>query len=190
MPLDVPDLDAAGPSESGARREQFIRLLQQSYHAILGAILVLVPNRVDAEDVMQETCVTLWREFDKFVLGTNFRSWACSISYNMARTYLRKQHRHRGALNLPPKDLSRLSQIREASAELLELRRERLQTCLSRLSDEDRLLVKQCYGEQRTAVEVAQMTGLSEDAIYTRLSRIRKRLYQCVNSFMRQSGDV
>ena len=69
-------------------------------------------------------------------------------------------------------------------------RRERLQTCLSRLSDEDRLLVKQCYGEQRTAVEVAQMTGLSEDAIYTRLSRIRKRLYQCVNSFMRQSGDV
>lgn len=34
------------------------------------------------------------------------------------------------------------------------------------------------------------MTGLTEDVIYTRLSRIRKRLYQCINTFMRQSGDV
>ncbi|MES2794010.1 MAG: sigma-70 family RNA polymerase sigma factor [Planctomycetota bacterium] len=190
MRLDELNTDAEGRGDQAERREQFIRLLQQAYHAILGAVLVLVPNRTDAEDAMQETCVTLWREFEKFELGTNFRSWACSVAYNVARTYVRKECRHRNTLNLPAADLRKLFHVRNAASELLELRRERLQLCLSRLSNKERLLLKQCYGENRSLTEVARLLGLSDDALYARLSRVRKRLYQCVTSSMRQSGET
>lgn len=188
LQVDNLNTESGGTDDRSVRREEFVRLLQQSYQAIYGAVLVLVPNRVDADDAMQETCVTLWREFDKFELGTNFRRWACSVAYNVARGYVRRENRHRNALNLPGPALARLSQVRDATNELLELRRERLHHCLSRLSQDERLFLRQCYGEGRSLVEAARQLGVTEDAAYARVSRIRKRLYQCINSFMRQGA--
>ena len=34
---------------------------------------------LDAEDVLQEANLVLWRKFDQYQEGTNFFAWACQI---------------------------------------------------------------------------------------------------------------
>ena len=61
--------------------ERFSALFKQHSRAIYGHIRALVPNASDADDVFQETSVTLWQKFNYFQPGTDFRAWSCRIAY-------------------------------------------------------------------------------------------------------------
>ena len=54
------DMQTADPSEN------FTRLLLESEPVIMRSILVMVPNRSDARDILQETAVALWRQFETY----------------------------------------------------------------------------------------------------------------------------
>ena len=54
------------------RHAEFLRLYTKYQHRILSYIFVLVPNRTDAEDLLQDTAVLLWAKFDEFESGTDF----------------------------------------------------------------------------------------------------------------------
>ncbi len=53
----------------------------------------LLPTQNDVDDVFQETCLVLWREFHQFRLGTNFGAWACTIAFNQVRAWRSRQKR-------------------------------------------------------------------------------------------------
>ena len=46
--------------------ERFTRLLLEAEPTMLRSILVIVPNRTDARDILQETAVALWRRFETY----------------------------------------------------------------------------------------------------------------------------
>ena len=48
------------------------RLLLENRHRMYGYIFSLVRNRADAEDLLQETSITLWEKFDQFDPETDF----------------------------------------------------------------------------------------------------------------------
>ena len=41
----------------------------------------LVPNVFDADEVFQDTSITLWKKFDQYRPDLDFRAWACRIAY-------------------------------------------------------------------------------------------------------------
>ena len=43
--------------------EEFVRLFSKSQHRILGFVHTLVPNLAEAEDILQETSVILWKKW-------------------------------------------------------------------------------------------------------------------------------
>jgi hypothetical protein len=47
---------------------------------VYGFMLSLVPNWADADEILQETNIRLWDEFEKFVPRTNFAAWAVRIA--------------------------------------------------------------------------------------------------------------
>ena len=60
--------------------EQFTSLLLRHHAALLGYILSLVSNWSDAEDILQQASVVMWRKFGEFQPGSDFRSWGCQIA--------------------------------------------------------------------------------------------------------------
>src|SRR5262245_27178829 len=68
----------SSPRDSG----RFVQLFAQHQRGIHAYICTLVPNRVDADDVMQETSLVLWRKWEEFDCNREFIRWACGIAFN------------------------------------------------------------------------------------------------------------
>lgn len=161
-----------------ARQAEFLRRLAGVYSEAYACALAIVGNRTDADDVIQEACVVMWEKFDEFEPGTSFQKWACSISFFVAKNFVRKKRRR--SFGLGDYALSRIEQIRSGGGELLELRQELLHDCVAKLSKRDQQFLDECYGGNRTIAEVARKQKTNVETVYTRLKRLRARLTECL----------
>lgn len=167
-------------------QRRFLPLWTQHQRQVFAYIYTLIPNRADAEDLLQETSITLWEKFAEFELGTDFVAWACQVAYwkirNARRKYARSPIVHSDKL------LSSLSEKAIAARPELDRRHDALADCLGKLSDRDRLLVMSRYETGCTIKEVASRTGRSVEAAYKALSRIRQALLDCVTLGLERPG--
>src|SRR4051812_36861079 len=62
-------------------RKRLMALMTRHQRQIFSYIYALVPNRYDAEDLLQETSVVICEKFNEFEEGTDFVAWACQIAY-------------------------------------------------------------------------------------------------------------
>ena len=74
-----------------ARTREFVQLLTQNERRLYAYILSLVPRWADADDILQETNLRLWEEFDKYLRNTDFASWAMRVAFFQVLTF-RKRH--------------------------------------------------------------------------------------------------
>ena len=68
--------------------ERFTRLLLEAEPVMLRSVLVMVPNRTDARDILQETAVALWRQFDSYDPQRPFVNWAMGFARIETRRFL------------------------------------------------------------------------------------------------------
>ena len=165
-------------------QEQFVSLLTASHNSIYGFIVSLVGDRTVADDLMQEISLLLWRKFQTFDLSTEDRSekflkWALVSARNLVRNYYRQKKSH--SVVFDDELISKMSATHQGVGELLEIRREALRLCLQKLTPADRQLLQLCYGQSATMKEAAVHLGKSSEAIYMAVSRLRHRLFRCIN---------
>src|SRR5687767_8306659 len=75
--------------------EEFVRLLSQNQRRLLLYVLTLVPRLNDAEEVVQETNLVLWRDYANFQPGTNFVAWAFKVAFFQVLAWRKKKQRDR-----------------------------------------------------------------------------------------------
>lgn len=66
-------------SDLAQRQEQFEALATSVAGALYNTALRWSGNSAHAEDLVQETLLCAWRNFDRFTLGTSFRAWVSQI---------------------------------------------------------------------------------------------------------------
>ena len=160
-----------------------MRLLLKSERELLRYVMVLVPNVNDARDVLQETAIALLRTIDKNDPDRPFGPWACRFALNEARMYLRTSARRRRLLD---EDVAALLEDRRLEiAAGLDVRREHLVNCLSRLPDEQRELIRSYYFDEETIESLAERLARGKDAVYKSLQRIRQALHECIEGKLR-----
>lgn len=166
--------------EEHTSSERFLTLLSQHEAQLFGLLFSLVCHRQDAEDLMQQATMIMWRKFDEFQPGTNFGAWACQVAKNCALNHFQSQQRKR----IFSSTMMELLASTQASQEVdirLE-RRQALALCLQKLNAADRQLVTQCYSVGASVKAVAQQMNRPVAGLYNSLSRIRRSLYQCIES--------
>ena len=169
------------------RTEAFVSLFAQSQYEIHGFVLTLVPNRADADDVMQTTSIVLWRKFDQFTPGTNFVAWACQIARLEVQNFRRVKGRDR--LIFDDSLLQSLGSLRLSMYDELEVHRGLLRDCITRLRQDDRELIRRCYGKKAASAKmVAAELGKPVNTVYKALIRIRRGLYECVQRAINAGG--
>lgn len=163
------------------RTEAFLRLLTGHERRLALYVTGLVACPQDAQDVMQEGKIIMWRQFHQFELGTNFPAWARKILFYQVLAYRRRSKRTRSE-HLSDVLLERLGE--ESESALREQRWERrekaLRECVAKLSPEHREILEMRYREEASIEGISRRTERTEGAVYRLLSRLRKNLYLCV----------
>lgn len=166
------------PGLSPERVDAFVRLLGQNQRRIYQYVLTLVPRWADAEEIIQETNLVLWREFDRFQPGTNFPAWACKVAFHQVLAWRKRRQRDR--LEFSPAFLEVVAEETAASADVLEERSQALARCLEKLPAHQRDLVRLRYSEGSSIEAIARQVERTVEAVYRALSRVRHTLHDCV----------
>lgn len=173
VPVELVEAAKAGDERAV---EELIRRAQVSVYTLAYR---LTGNEEDARDVTQETFIRVIRNLKRFRGDSSFSTWLYRITSNAAYTLLAKRKR-RTAESLdeltetfePPADAAPGPEARAVSGDA----RDRLIAALSKLSENDRivLVMKDIYGFPHD--EIANELGIGISACKVRLFRARQRL--------------
>ncbi len=157
--------------------EQVQMLFVRNEGAIRAFVRALQPALADADDVLQETFLTVSRKAADFEPGTNFVAWACGIARLKVLENLRQKKR---ANVLSEAAINALADESPAS-DLTGLREEALSRCLEKLAPKSRELLWRRYSSRQDSDEMADGLGMTSTAVRVALSKARAFLRDCVS---------
>lgn len=172
-------MDLKTPHHQDSRAE-LVGLLTRNQRKIFAYIYTLVPHRADAEDILQETSVTVYEKFDEFESGTDFVAWANRIAWWKVKAAQQKFARSKVVFN--EEVMEAVVATAGTMQEEMDVRHEALGSCLKKLNERDRRMVLTRYEEGSGVGRAAAQAGRSVQAAYKALGRIRQLLLDCVTN--------
>ena len=169
--------------DPSAAQQQFLSLFLRSEREIFRYVAALVPNVADAEDIVQQTALSLWEKFDAYDPAQPFTPWACRFALNKTRQWL--ERRQRWQLLLERGLAEELAQRREELRPELEARLRHLESCVKKLPVEQRSLIEGYYYRRDGIEKLAENSGRSVAATYKTLQRVRQALQICIGNAAR-----
>lgn len=160
------------------RAEEFVFLLARHERPLGAYVMTMVPHAQDADDILQEAKVVMWRNFARFQPGTNFGAWARKVAFHQVLAFRKRKHRDR--LDFSVDFLRTVADEAETGAEHLEQRERVLHECIAKLPADHRETLHLRYQENLSLEEMAARLGRTVGALYRLLSRVRHVLHDCV----------
>ncbi|MAS92280.1 MAG: hypothetical protein CMO55_03700 [Verrucomicrobiales bacterium] len=168
--------------------------LMESVRPRLRAFLLsLTGSEAAAEDLTQETCLTIWQKREEFDPTGDFRAWAFRIGFFQAQNHRRKVARQQNR-ELPGDEL--FEQIAETVTERHghddreESRRTALLLCLGKLRENHRELILHRFQDGRSLKHLSEEAGINCNAMAQKLFRLKRTLLTCVEKQMAtRKGD-
>lgn len=137
---------------------------------------LVVSNRGDAEDAVQDAFVKAYYAMPRFRPGAPFRPWILRIVANEARNRGRSSRRREGlTMRLAATDTAHAAPPAEVAA-LGRADAEALVAALDRLPERDRLVVAYRYLFEMSEAETAEALDVRPGTVKSRLSRALVRL--------------
>ena len=153
-------------------------------NAIRAFVRALQPSLPDADDVMQETFLTVSRKAGSFELGTNFVAWACGI----ARLKVLENFRQRKRANvLSEAAIIALTEDAPSPQSICE-KETALEQCIQHLTPKVRDLLWRRYNRRQSSEEMAEAAGMTPNAVRVALSKARIALRDCINTQLQEAG--
>lgn len=168
--------------EEDRKKDQFVPLLVANYVRIKSFIFTMLPNGTDADDVMQETCVTLWNKFDDFQLDTDFVRWAVTVAKYKVFEFRRKNSHN--PVMLDTRVLEQLERENQNLFDKTEETTDALTQCIQKLSSKDRNFIQLRYANSLTLKKMAQRLGFSVTSVHRNSARIHGLLFGCIRRFL------
>ena len=158
----------------------FIRLFTRHEGALRCFARTLLPTCDDVDEVMQDVSIAAWTKFARFDPQTDFARWAATIARYEVLNYRRSRARDRLVFD---EDLILLL-ADECQEEIAQSEQERraLDGCLEKLPSHQRELVFRVYMAGQKIRSVAEEIGVSPNALYKTLGRLRLTLLQCIQA--------
>ncbi len=156
----------------------FTHLLAAHRHRVLRAALGWTGDEQEAREVAQEALLKAWAARDRYDPARPFYPWLRTIVRNTARD-ARARGRHRAVpgldaerLDAPGRSPEQLATARDATRVLAR--------ALDTLSPEHREIVVLRHFEDLSYAEIADILGVKQGTVMSRLFRARKALARAV----------
>ena len=166
-------------------KEAFYALVQPCERAVFSAAMSILNNSADAEEVAQEAVLKAFTALRRFRAECKFSTWLVQITINEARLKLRKERRHLyESIDEPdtddeggyfPKDFADWREIPTEALENQQLR-DALKRGIASLPQKYREVLILRDIQQLSIQETAQILGITEGSVKTRLLRARLQM--------------
>ncbi|MBI1368510.1 MAG: sigma-70 family RNA polymerase sigma factor [Planctomycetes bacterium] len=166
------------PGATSEDYEAFVELLMAHQRRILGFIRSQVRSLDDAEDLMQQTSIVLWRKFDEFDRASDFAAWAFRIARYEVLNHWSKEDVQRRVFS--QRTLDQLADMAEAMRPEFDARQSALQECMKHLDGSNRELLEMRYSQSLSPKSIAERIGQSVWAVYRSLQRVHTSLMTCI----------
>ena len=137
-------------------------------------VLRLVRNEATAEDLISEVFLDIWRQAGKFEGRSAVSTWMLSIARFKALSALRRRQDE----ELDEETAERIEDQADNPETALAKKDKGalLRQCLTALSTEHREVIDLVYYHEKSVEEVAEITGIPEATVKTRMFYARKKL--------------
>lgn len=159
--------------------DDFLELISLNKGIIIKVCNSYCYNKSDREDLAQEIIYQLWRSNNRFNPDHKFSTWMYRVALNVAISFYREGRRRDGLVPLTNMHLD----IRDGLADgpVIEERSSLLHTCIKELKDLDKALIL-LYFEKKSYREIADILGITETNVATKVSRIKEKLKQSLTN--------
>lgn len=159
-------------------KDEFLSLLAANQRMVFSYILAAVGNRIAAEEIMQQTMLIMWKDFDKFEPGSNFCAWGKKIAYHRILEY-RKQN-----AKLVFLDRAVIEQVLDLSENTSRESNDRalaLEGCLKKLKKSSLRIISMRFNQGKSCKEISDAIGRPVQTVYKNMSRIYTALKECID---------
>jgi RNA polymerase sigma-70 factor (ECF subfamily) len=154
-------------------------LYERTSAKLYGIVLRLLRSEADAEEVLQEVFVSVWRNAGRFDEGrASPITWLCTLARNRAIDRLRRRH-----LDTAPIEQAHDIALDEPSAlDQLEATQEaaRLRGCLDELEERSRAMIEAAFLDGATYSQLADREGVPLGTMKSWIRRGLQRLKGCL----------
>jgi RNA polymerase sigma-70 factor, ECF subfamily len=143
-------------------------------------VLRLVRDQTRAEDLISEVFLDVWRQAGKFEARSAVSTWLLAIARYKALSALRRRpdeelDEETAAAIEDPGDDPETALEKKDKGEILR-------KCLTALSPEHREIIDLVYYHEKSVEEVAEIVGIPENTVKTRMFYARKRLSELLKA--------
>lgn len=147
----------------------FLKIVEENQGIIYKVCKMYRDSKEDEEDLFQEIVLQLWKAYPKFREESKVSTWMYRIALNTAIVTFRKNKIEIEFKETIPNDYH--SNYTESQSE----NEERLFEAIRILSKANRALIA-LYLEDYSYKEIAEITGITENYVGVKISRIKEKL--------------
>jgi len=150
----------------------------RAYPMISAYVRSMIFSLHDAEDVIQEVAVAVAESFDQFDQSKALMPWVMGIARHKVVDHIRTKGRN--PLTFDNDTMGQISEAFESIERESDHMKKALDDCMRQLKERPRHVLELRYLREMDISDISQRMGLSTNAIYVMLHRIRTSLALCI----------
>lgn len=171
---------AHGRGPVSSPEDRFAVLFDRTHQSLLAYAVRRVANPADAADIVAETFLVAWRRLDDVPPDEQARPWLFGVARRVLANYYRGEHRRLALGERLRTSLQEVVQPPEPGDSAVE-------RAMSRLSADDRELLRLVAWEDLARAEIAMVLQVPRATVRVRLHRARRRLLVEMQTMERDS---
>ena len=160
---------------TGDKSDIFIDIMETHKGIIYKIGNLYCGNYESRKDLIQEILLQLWKSFDNFNTQYKYSTWIYRVALNVAISFYRKEKSRAKFSNQFPEAIFNIADVHEngdTKENTLLLR-----NFLNDLKELDKALML-LYLEEKSHKEIAEIIGITETNVATKINRIKALLQQ------------
>ena len=153
-------------------KEIFIQLINENKGIVYKVCNAYCRNKDNKDDLAQEILYNLWKSFHSFRTDLKFSTWMYRIALNVAISFYRKEKKSESHVEIYD-DVTVFKENEKDihSEDNLLL----LHSFIDKLKEIDKSIIL-LYLDDKSQKEIAEITGITESNVSTRINRIKYKL--------------
>ena len=151
------------------------RLFARTQVRVFRYVMRVVKNQAIAEELLNEVFLSVWQNAKSYEGRSEPLTWMLSIAHNKAISALRKKTEVLGVIDDAARGLVAEEDTPDVAAQKQD-KSAKIRACIAELSPDHRTILDLVYYQEQSVAEVAEVLGIPENTVKTRMFYARKKL--------------
>lgn len=163
-------------------KKSFEKQLSLVYEDLYKFIYSILKNPHLTEDILQETLVKAYEQFDTIKDIEKFKSWIFTIAKNESLAWIKKYSREVPIETAPLKLLESFSEDIPERLLMEQELKQQIKECIEMLKPIEQEIMYLRYYNDLTLNEIALALNLNENTVKTKHARAKRKIYTYISS--------